>query len=73
MELCANLRWKAFYGKRWATEAALRADLARNDCPYSCLRTCQPFGPDGQLAAPEVCGRGRPCFEPSPLTPRRTS
>lgn len=71
MDFCRHLRWKGFYGRRWASEKELQAELAVVDAPFSCLRTCQAWGPDDEVAAPETCDGERPCFEPSPLTPRR--
>lgn len=69
MRLCAWLRWKAYYGARWEDPAALTAALARGETAFSCLRTCQPWGPDDDLCAPERCQPDRPCFEPSPKDP----
>lgn len=50
MKLCRFLRWKGVHDVR--TEQELRAAFARNEVPYSCLKTCQPWGPDEALAAP---------------------
>ncbi len=69
MRLCAHLRWKSFYGSRWDTREELLAEMLRGDCPYSCLKTCQPWGPDDDAAAPERCQPDRGCFEPSPREP----
>ncbi|MCB9760979.1 MAG: hypothetical protein H6739_14160 [Alphaproteobacteria bacterium] len=70
MDLCRFLRWKGFHGQRWPSQAALDATLTRIDVPCSCLKTCQSWGPDDELVAPESCARGRGCFERSPLTPQ---
>lgn len=69
--MCRHLRWKAFYGKRWATRADLQAELALSDSPFSCLLTCQGFGPDGAIAAPEACDEDRSCFAASNRVPPR--
>ncbi|MEQ1504540.1 MAG: hypothetical protein ABMB14_20040 [Myxococcota bacterium] len=76
IRLCAWLRWKTFYGARWDTRDELLADLLRGDVPYSCLRTCQAWGPDDAAAVPEHCQPDRPCFEPStkePISPARVA
>lgn len=66
MQLCRSLRWKSWYGTDAFTEADL-ADLFRsNEVPYSCLQTCQPWGPDDAPAVPEQCDSSRRCFRPSP-------
>jgi hypothetical protein len=69
VRLCAWLRWKGYYGGRWDTMEELVADMTRGDVPYSCLRTCQAWGPDDDVAAPEGCQPGRGCFEASPREP----
>ena len=72
MELCAFLRWKSFYGTEHLAEDELAGLLARNEVPYSCLRTTQAFGPDDDLVAPERCDSDRACYERSPrLVPLR--
>ena len=69
--LCRRLRWKGFYGASFPDEAALSAAFAAADAAFSCLATCQPWGPDDARAAPEVCGPSRACFAPSPKEPPR--
>ena len=69
MRLCANLRWKTYYGARWDTREQMLADLLRGDVPYSCLQTCQPWGPDEDASTPERCQPDRGCFEPSKREP----
>jgi hypothetical protein len=64
MKLCRFLRWKGVHDVR--TEQELIAAFARNEVPYSCLKTCQPWGPDEALAVPEDCDISRECFELSP-------
>ncbi|MGB1274437.1 MAG: hypothetical protein ACPG77_01705 [Nannocystaceae bacterium] len=66
MELCKMLRWKGF--SRDAAELdAFEFVFARNQVQYSCLRTCQPWGPDDELTAPECCNSSRSCYAPSTL------
>ena len=60
--ICRFLRFKGWYGKDWVGDAGLAELLARNETQYSCLRTCQTWGPDDAIAAPEQCASGRPCF-----------
>ncbi|MCA9716011.1 MAG: hypothetical protein KC468_15135 [Myxococcales bacterium] len=63
LEICRNLRWKS--ASRDSDEAAvIMAVFARNQVPYSCLRTCQAWGPDGDAATPELCDRDRDCYAP---------
>lgn len=69
MRLCRHLRWKTWYGARWDTPEELLADLTRNDVPFTCLRTCLPFGADDGPAVPEACRPERACFEPSAKEP----
>ncbi len=66
MHLCRYLRWKG-YAPDAAELAEFELTFARNQVPYSCLHTCQPWGPDDDLAAPERCDDSRPCYEASPL------
>ncbi len=73
MELCRWMRWKTFYGQLWQTRAELAAIFATNDVPYQCLKTCQAWGPDDEVASPECCGSHRVCFEPSAKLPRAQS
>ena len=70
MRLCNHLRWKAFYGADWPDHQAMELAMKLSDSPFSCLRTCQPWGPDGHQCAPEGCQPERSCFEPSPREPR---
>ncbi|MCB9777558.1 MAG: hypothetical protein H6742_03255 [Alphaproteobacteria bacterium] len=67
--LCNSLRWKAFYGNSWRTREELAAALTLSDCPFSCLKTCQSWGPDGELVAPGHCSPDRGCFEVSDKDP----
>jgi hypothetical protein len=59
---------------RWKTSArdagdpnAIWESLVRSQVPFSCLRTCQAWGPDDDLVAPERCQDGRECFELHPV------
>lgn len=70
--LCRFLRWKGFYGRDWVGAEGLLEQLTRNEVPFTCLMTCQPWGPDDQAVAPEACGPDRLCHDPSPLQPMRT-
>ncbi|MFM2247656.1 MAG: hypothetical protein RL071_3730 [Pseudomonadota bacterium] len=69
VHLCRKLRWKGFYGASWPSPEALAAAFREADAPFSCLWTCQPWGPDDGRAAPEACGPDRACFAPSPRLP----
>lgn len=64
-QICQFLRWKGH--SREAAPGEMRFAFARNQVPYTCLRTCQPWGPDDEPAAPEGCDGSRPCFEAIPL------
>ena len=63
MDRCRNLRWKGYDEELEAEEVEFAT--TRNTIPYTCLRTCQPWGVDDGPAAPETCIQGRPCFTPS--------
>jgi len=63
--VCDMLRWKGHH--REAEGGERRFAFARNQVPYTCLKTCQPFGPDDGPAVPEGCGEERSCFEGPPL------
>ncbi len=67
MHLCRFLRWKTGYGELYRDVDELAAILARNEVPFACLRTQQPWGPDESAALPEQCAPGRPCYEESPV------
>lgn len=67
--LCRFLRWKGFYGRDWDGAAGLAEQLGRNEVQFSCLKTCQPWGPDDSPVAPEACDPLRACFTPSPIQP----
>jgi hypothetical protein len=62
--MCRFLRWKGRYGAERYGDAALTASAAINDVPFSCLSTCQPWGPDDRPATPEGCGPERACHVP---------
>ena len=42
--------------------AEVYASLQRRQVPFSCLRTCQAWGPDDELASPEECVPERECY-----------
>lgn len=66
MELCRYLRWKTF-SKDSGDPQQIWESLVRSQVPFSCLRTCQSWGPDDELASPECCNRGRACFDRDPM------
>ncbi len=59
-QICQFLRWKGY--DREASIAERQFAFTRNQVPYTCLRTCQPWGPDDEPAVPEGCDAGRRCF-----------
>jgi len=69
LRLCANLRWKGFYGQMWRDEAEMNEVMMVTAAPYTCLHTCQPWGPDDQQVVPGGCQPGRSCFAPSEHEP----
>lgn len=73
MELCRSLRWKSFYMQKSFSAEDLQLLFSLNEVPYSCLQTCEAWGPDEALSAPERCQPGRGCFEPSPRLRRAVS
>lgn len=66
--VCGYLRWKS--SREWTDEQELELAFARNQVPYTCLHTGQPWGPNDEPAAPECCDDRRACFEPL-VVPRR--
>lgn len=66
MELCNWLRFKSLTAFPSLSEEQLAALYAADDVPYSCLQTCQAWGPDEDVASPEACTSARRCFKPSP-------
>ncbi len=71
LRLCAWIRSKSLYGRVFPNAAAVDAALRRTDVPYTCLHTCQPWGPDDQQVEPGRCQPDRGCFEVSTKEPRR--
>ncbi|MBX7078581.1 MAG: hypothetical protein K1X88_05270 [Nannocystaceae bacterium] len=63
MDLCRHLRWKTF-SREQGDPAAVAESLRRGQVPFSCLRTCQAWGPDDDVVAPERCCAERGCYEP---------
>lgn len=72
-ELCRSLRWKGLLGIDRLDREQLAVQYAIADAQFSCLGTCQAWGPDDDLAAPELCQPGRSCFSPSPRLVRGVS
>ncbi len=60
MKICSFLRWKGYSEE--CSDAELAYIFARNSVPYTCLRTCQPWGMDDGPAEPESCRPDRLCF-----------
>lgn len=59
---CRFIRWKT--GTRPSDDPVeFEASMRRNQVPFRCLKTCQTWGPDDDLVAPELCRNGRRCFE----------
>lgn len=73
MELCRHIRWKSFHGQRNWSEPELLETVARNEEPYSCLSTMQPWGPDDAPCALDRCGADRTCYQPSARLRRAVS
>lgn len=71
-DLCRSLRWKSILGIDRLDQDQLAVLYATADAQFSCLGTCDAWGPDGNLAAPERCQPGRSCFSPSPRLVRKT-
>lgn len=65
-QLCRSLRWKSIT-RDLDHPAEILGAFARNQVPYSCLKTCRAWGPDDELAAPELCHDERTCYEAAPL------
>jgi hypothetical protein len=65
---CKHLRWKSFaFGDDDGEDpVALLESLRKRQVPFSCLRTCQAWGPDDDLVSPEDCVPSRACFVPAP-------
>lgn len=66
MELCRYLRWKTF-SRDSGDPQEVRESLLRSQVQLSCLKTCQPWGPDDDVASPEGCTAQRVCFVQDPL------
>lgn len=65
-DLCRKLRWKS-HSRTTGNPMVVLESLRRNQVPFTCLHTCQVFGPDDDLVAPELCDRTRSCYEPDPM------
>ena len=66
MDLCRKLRWKTFSRESGDPEQ-IRESLLRSQVQFSCLATCQPWGPDDDVASPECCNAQRVCFVKDPM------
>lgn len=69
LQVCRYLRWKSVSRDSDDPEQ-LATTFAKNQVPYTCLHTCQSWGPDDDLAASENCSAARSCFaarRPVPL------
>ena len=62
MELCKCLRWKGYREQRQNPEE-VKAAFRRNAVPYSCMFSFKPWGPDGDVVAPEWCNAKRSCYQ----------
>ncbi|MFV8754440.1 hypothetical protein ACNOYE_28160 [Nannocystaceae bacterium ST9] len=60
IDLCRYLRWKGHRDDLDGDDLAFV--LIHNHVQYQCLHTCQPWGTDGDVAAPETCTGDRPCW-----------
>ncbi len=70
VQLCRSLRGQSI-SRDLDDPGEIAAAFARNHVPYSCLKTCQPWGPDDDVAAPELCTRDRGCYQPTRSLIRR--
>ena len=60
VQVCSSLRTKMYYVLgRFHNDIGESSSTAQ----YWCLRTMQPFGPDGNYVCPEECRSGRCCFD----------
>ena len=62
VEVCEMLRWKGHDPECEPDEIA--SVFLKNQVPYTCLCTCQPWGVDDGPATPETCNSKRACFTP---------
>jgi hypothetical protein len=67
---CRHLRWKSV-ARDDDDPVALYASMLRRQCPFTCARTLQAWGPDDDLVSPEECARQRPCFAALDDVPKR--
>ena len=63
------MRWKGYMQKR--SPVAIEIALYRNEVPFSCQETYEPWGRDGRPVAPEKCTEERACFKP--FVPKKTN
>ena len=64
--LCRRLRWKGRHGADAVSPEWVEAAYARNEVPWTCLSTGQPWGPDESVVDPHGCNPSRGCFIPDP-------
>lgn len=64
--LCLHLRWKERYGLAFRDDDELAFSMNHAGVPFTCNKTCQAWGPDDHLVAPETCDRDRGCYEETP-------
>lgn len=62
-DACYYLSNKAYSFPAPATDDEDQA-LQPDATPFSCLRTHEPIGPDGEEACDRDCGPHRPCYRP---------
>jgi hypothetical protein len=62
--LCRSLRWKS-HSRESNDPREIASSLERSATQFHCAQTCQAWGPDDELAAPELCAPDRPCFAQS--------
>ena len=68
VHLCRFLRWKSVTHGASEDPIDLLRSLHRQAVPFSCLLTCQSWGPDDEPASAGGCtDPSRECFEPTEL------
>lgn len=59
---CARLRWKGRGADGPLDPLELHVRLLESPVPFTCLDTCQAWGPDDGPATPERCDPARACY-----------
>lgn len=68
VHLCRFLRWKSVSHGEGSEPIDLLRSLQRQAVPFSCLLTCQSWGPDDEPASAGGCtDPSRGCFDPADL------